>query len=159
MLSMHIATWPVSLESRTALFGLQLLGWVFRLDAVTGAHDEDASWVVTAGLGSGTRRCTGPTPEAAVAPLLAVLAEHEVMEPGWHVVARRPGERYPKDVATVSDREDAMVRGMIMQGRHVGAEVFVVRFSPAPIRMTQILSTWPSALPAPEPVRSDPPDG
>lgn len=159
MLSMHIATWPVSLESRQALFGLQLLGWVFRLDAVPGADGEATEWVVSAGLGGGTRRCTGATPDDAVAPLLAVLAEHQVMESGWHVVARRPGDRYPKDVATVTDREDAMVRGMIMQGRHVGAEVFVVRFGPGPIRMTQILSTGPSALPAPEPVRTEPPEG
>ena len=152
MLSMHIATWPVSQKSREALFGLQLLGWIFRLDAVHGQGGEDESWVVTAGLGSGTRRCSGSSADAAVEALLAVLGEHQVMEPGWHVVARRPGERYPKDVATVTAREDAMVRGMIMHGRHVGAAVFVVRFGPGTIRMTQILSGGPSSLPAAEAV-------
>ena len=73
--------------------------------------------------------------------MLAVLAEHRVLEPGWHVIARRPGDRSPREVVIVGEREDALVRAMILLGRTVAIEVFVVRFQPGPLAMTQVLGT------------------
>lgn len=159
MLSRHVATWPLELDRRRMLFALELLGWAFRLEPHGAEHLEgECGWAVCAGLGTGVRRCRGATPDEAVERLLSVLAEHEVMEPGWHVIARRPGDRYPRDVATVPDRDDAMVRGMIMLGRQFGAEVFVVHFG-EPLTMTEIVRGDPPHASPPEAVPADERDG
>lgn len=157
MLSRHIATWPLDADRRTALFALQLVGWTFRLDPL----DPDAGvpgWVVTGELRGRARRSTGATPGDAVRLLLSVLAEHQVMEPGWHVIARRPGERFPRDLATVPTREDAMVRGMIMLGRTFGAEVFAVRFCDPP-QIVEIVHHDPMRPRPPAAVPADERDG
>ena len=133
MLSMHVATWPVSAEARQTLFALQLLGWTFRLDG----PDREGCWVATALMPPGVRRRVADGPEGAVRALLTVLGEHEVMEQGWHVIARLPGRRLPADVATVGTREEAMARAMEMLVRRAGAEVFVVGFQPGRLHMTQ----------------------
>jgi hypothetical protein len=132
-----MATWPLSHDARCALYALRLLGWGFRLDAPV----EEGRWTLTATGDGGRRRCHGATADDAAAAMLAVLAEHRVMEPGWHVIARRPGDRSPREVVVIAEREDAMVRAMILLGREVTTEVFLIRFRPGPLAMTQVLGT------------------
>ncbi|MFN8122991.1 MAG: hypothetical protein U0237_11245 [Thermoleophilia bacterium] len=151
MLSRHIATWPLGADRRRTLFALELLGWAFRLEP---AAADGPGWAVRAGAGGPVRRCRGATPDEAVERLLSVLAEHEVLEPGWHVIARRPGRREPLEVATMPSRDDAMVRGVILLGRRIGTEVFVVRFG-EPLAITEIMREDPLHAPRPETVPAD----
>jgi len=157
VLTTQVATWPVDLDARRALSALQLLGWGFRLDA---PEAGGTAWTAAGTHGTAARRGAGATAGAAVDHLLAVIAEHELAEPGWHVVVRRPGDRYPRDLSVVAHRDDAIVRGRILLARHVGCEGFVVRFSPA-LAMVELLGAAASPLrtPAGVPADGDGPSG